>query len=137
MLVGGFFMYQSTATFINAAVHTTGTVVDISRVWSSGSSGGGYVYRPIVEFKTKDGKDGKFESTTGSNPSPWHKGDVVDVLYDPKNPDGAQINSFFELWVGNLIVGGLGVIFFCIACGVWIYMWRSKKLREWLQHKLF
>ncbi len=133
MLVGGFLMYQNTAGFVATAVHTQGTVVDISRVWSSSSSGGSYVYRPIIEFKTKEGADGKFESTNGRNPSPFAKGDVVEILYDPQNPDKAEIDSFGELWVGNLILPGLGIIFFGVALGIWIFMWRSKKIKSWLK----
>ena len=35
----------------------------------------------------------------------------MDVFYDPANPSTVILNDFNKLWVGPLVVGGLGIAF--------------------------
>jgi hypothetical protein len=129
MIIGGFFLYQNTSAFVKNAVPAQGIVIDFSRSQSEGS----YSYHPVVKFTTQEGGEMEFISPTGRNPSPFKVNDAVPVLYDPKNPKNAQINTFGELWVEVLILGGLGILFTLIALGVVIFMIRKKNLIAWLK----
>jgi len=56
------------------------------------------------------------DSSTGTNPPSFLLGQQVDVLYLPSMPEGAVINSFGQLWLGPIILAGLGAVF-CVHSG--------------------
>lgn len=114
MLVAAFFWYSSSATFLEKAITTEGTVIDLVVNRSSDSR----TYSPVIEFLDQKGKSIEFESRTGSNPPDYSRGERVEVLYVPAEPRQAKINGFFSLWGGVLIVGGLGTIFFLVGAAL-------------------
>ncbi len=71
-------------------------------------------YFPIVAFQTQEGKPIHFESNVGAGGyGPYEVGDEVEVLYDPKNPTDARINSFIQLWligIFPLVLGGFFLV---------------------------
>ena len=73
----------------------------------------------MVSFEVR-GESVKFTSKFGSRPAPYDIGDGVDVLYDPKDPRDARIDSFRGLWLGAAIAGSLGLFFAGIAWLIWI-----------------
>jgi hypothetical protein len=80
---------------------TTGTVV---RLEESDSSGGGCcVYSPVIEFKA-NGEAYSFEGDSASYPPAYKVGEDVNIIYDPANPDTAQINKWTERWLMPIIV---------------------------------
>lgn len=114
MLVGAFLIYKSTNSFLAQATKAEGTVVDLVQSKSSNST----TYRPVVHFINQDGQKIEFMSTAGSNPPSYSKGQKVEVLYRPTEPQNAKINGFFSLWGGSAILGGLGGVFFLIGSGI-------------------
>lgn len=114
LLAGAFFMYRSTSDFLAEAIKTEGTVVDLALSRSSNST----TYSPIVQFTSRDGQAIEFISSFSSNPPSYRKGEKVEVLYLPVNPQDAKISGFFSLWGGVSIVGGLGAVFFAIGTGI-------------------
>ncbi|AZS76860.1 hypothetical protein DDE74_35255 [Streptomyces lydicus] len=48
---------------------------------------------PVVEFTSADGMPRRFQSSTGSNPPSYEKGERVEVLYRADSPEDARINS--------------------------------------------
>ena len=68
-----------------------------------------YLYRPVVRFKTHAGRMVDFTASLASRPAPYEIGECVEVLYDPDDPQQAQINAFRYLWftVFMLIFFGL------------------------------
>ncbi|WP_206196659.1 DUF3592 domain-containing protein [Zooshikella ganghwensis] len=124
MLVGAFFAYQNTQSFVAEAIKADGVVVDMVSSRSSDS----ITYRPVIEFKTKEGDLVEFTSSTGSNPPSYSRGETVDVLYQESMPGNAKINSFFSLWGLAVIVGGMGAVFFLI--GFLIILFGSLKNRK-------
>lgn len=127
MLVGSFFIYQNTQYFLNDALTTEGTVIELVRSRSSDST----TYRPVVEFKTHGGSKVEFTSSSGSNPPSYSKGEVVEVLYQESSPEQAKINGFFSLWGASTILGGLGAVFFLV--GISIILFGSLK-RKKIEH---
>jgi hypothetical protein len=101
-----------TVHFVRTAEHATGTVVDVSR--EIDDDGDEFFY-PVVRFTTAEGKEFEFKSDSGSNPASHSNGDEVDVLYDPDDPDDAQLSGFFDLWLFTIVPFGIGVVFLVVA----------------------
>lgn len=114
MLAGAFFLFTNTQEFLKSALTADGTVVELVRTRSTDS----YTYKPVVEFKTRDGSLIEFTSSSSSNPPSYSQGEIVEVLYQESFPEQAKINGFFSLWGGPAIVGGLGSAFFLIGVSI-------------------
>lgn len=121
LLAGALFWFANTRSFVNEAQRVPGVVLqlEISRGDDSDT------YYPIIGFQSLDGREHVFRSSSGSNPPSYDQGEAVEVLYDPANPKNAGINGFFSLWGGQVIVGGLGLLFFSIGAGIWFAAWRT------------
>ena len=137
LLFFGFKLLFSTRSFIKTATETNGEVirVDLSSSTDTDSSGNRSTstnYRPVVNFTTSDGQDITFASSVASNPSPYEVGDKVTVLYNPLRPHDAKIKSFVQLWIGTLIVGGLGILFTLIGLLISFFVMKSFRLKKWL-----
>lgn len=111
MLIGAFFAFTSTRDFLDTAVETQGTVIELIRERSSDST----TYRPVVEFKTKQGQVIEFASSSSSNPPSYSSGEAVTVLYQPLFPEQAKIKGFFSLWGAVMILSIMGSVFFFIG----------------------
>ena len=90
MLIGAFYLYKDTSSFLVEATKTTGTVIDLVPSRSSDST----TYRPIVQFIDQKGVTIEFASSTSSNPPSYSKGEKVEVLYHSTNSQEARINNF-------------------------------------------
>jgi len=74
---------------------TTGTVVEMEE--SNTTDGGCCVYSPVIEFNI-NGQTYSFDGGNASYPPEYKVGEVVDIRYDPVDPNTAQIDSYFERW---------------------------------------
>lgn len=128
-LVGAFFLVTNTQDFLKNALISDGRVVELVRSRSSDS----VTYRPVVEFKTKDGSTIEFTSSSGSNPPSYSKGEIVEVLYQESSPEHAKINSFFSLWGAAVILGGLGSVFFLVGFSILLLGILKAKKVEYLR----
>ncbi|MGW6026183.1 DUF3592 domain-containing protein [Streptomyces sp. NPDC055099] len=103
-------------SFLADAERAKGTVVALE--WRSDSSGTSRknqgsnepVAYPVVEFTSSDGTPRTFESSMGSNPPSYDRGEQVEVLYRADDPEDARINGFVSLWLLPLIFGGIGLV---------------------------
>lgn len=116
MLVGTFQIYKSTSSFVAEATRAEGTVIDLVR--SRSSSSWGNTYAPTVQFISQNGQTIEFVSSTGTNPPSYSKGQKVEVLYRPTEPQNAEINGFFSLWGSAILVGGTGGVLFLVGSGI-------------------
>jgi hypothetical protein len=96
---------------------TTGTVTRLEE--SETSEGYCCVYSPVVEFQV-DGVTYSFENDTASSSPDYEIGSEVRILYDPADPNTAQINTFSARWLFPIIIipamifGSLILTFFMI-----------------------
>ncbi|MDR7129537.1 uncharacterized protein YneF (UPF0154 family) [Algoriphagus sp. 4150] len=114
LLVGAFVSYQNTSQFIKEASKTEGTVIRLL----TDRSGESVMYKPAVEFTDEKGNTVVFNSSTSSNPPSYTEQEKVSVLYPPDDPQKAEIEAFFPLWGGVLVLGILGSVFFLVGGGI-------------------
>ena len=78
--------------------------------FATGMGRSGYLYYPVVEFKTASGQTASFQSSVGSSPAGYSVGQQVKVLYDPRNPQEAEIDDLSSQWLvpGCMLAMGLG-----------------------------
>lgn len=129
LLTGTFFAYQSSSSFLDLAVKTEGTVVDMARSRSKHST----LYSPVIRFSSQQGQEIEFTSPVASNPPSYTTGEKVEVLYDPAKPQSAQIKDFFSLWGLAAILGGLGGIFFAIGAVILLMIILKGRKDEYLK----
>ncbi|NGP88423.1 DUF3592 domain-containing protein [Fodinibius halophilus] len=118
-----------TSNFLDKAISTQGTVTDMVVRRSSDSR----TYSPAIQFADSRGNSYEFVSNTSSSSPSYSRGENVDILYLPSDPQEAEIDSFFSLWGGPIIFGGLGFIFFAIGGGLIIYPIIKKRKDEHLK----
>jgi hypothetical protein len=79
-----------------------------------------YLYRPLVSFRTQDGRTIKFTPSIAMRPAPYQVGDRISVLYEPDRPKQAQINRFVYLWFYSIMFIAFG--FLTMGMGLLIYV---------------
>lgn len=113
LLAIGVFLFVRTRMFISRAQEVKGTVVRM--VWSGGGSEGGGGYSPVYQFRTMDGQTIVVTDSLSSNPPMFKEGQMIDVLYDPANPQKARIKKWMNLYFTSVLLGGMGLIFGCVG----------------------
>ena len=111
LLLIGMIFFINTRIFAARAQQVKGTVDHMK--FRHDSDGGGYA--PVFQFKTLSGESIQIAEMIYSNPPQFHAGQVVDVLYDPKNPKRARINKGFNLYFVPLLLVGMGLLFFGVG----------------------
>ncbi|MDX2098999.1 MAG: DUF3592 domain-containing protein [Leptolyngbyaceae cyanobacterium bins.59] len=119
LLIGAFSSYRNTSSFVKAASRSEGTVVDMvvvdTGVNNSSRSRSSIAYRPTIHFIDHTGEKVEFTSSVGTNPPSYSKGQKVEILYHPDEPENAQINDFGSLWGDSITLGGMGGGFLIIG----------------------
>ncbi|MDW8215287.1 MAG: DUF3592 domain-containing protein [Roseiflexaceae bacterium] len=99
--------------YMATASRTRGTVVDHVRERRSGNQTYSY---PIVEFTVPgSGQVIRFKDKAGSSPARYQEGDVVQVLYNPANPQDAAILDWEQLLGRCICVPLLGLVFLVVG----------------------
>ncbi len=130
MLIGAFTLYNNTQGFIQNSLVTDGRVVALASSRTSDST----IYRPVVEFNTREGSVVEFTSSSGSNPPSYSEGEIVEVLYQEATPEQAKINAFFSLWGGATILASLGAVFFLVGFSIVLFGSLKGKKLKYLKH---
>ena len=116
LLAIGVFLLIRTRMFISKAQEVKGTVIRM--VYTRSSEGGGY--SPVYQFRTIEGQVVEVQDGLSSNPPMFKEGQVIDVLYDPANPQSARIKKFMSLYFVSILLSGLGLIFGCVGVAMLI-----------------
>jgi len=130
LLVGAIAWWFNTRNFIARAAKASGTVVELVEVRDS--DGGSSTYKPVVNFTATNGTTISFASSYSSRPPAYSVGETVEVLYAPDDPNDARIDGFGSLWLGPVILGGIGMVFSAIGGGLWIAAGIGERRRNWL-----
>lgn len=127
LVASGLFAFFRQRARMRRSRLTTGTIVELvpyrksgEYLWEKSTDGvkikPKYLYQPVVRFKTETGRSMKFMVSIASRPKPYQVGEQVKVIYDPDNPQKAQINRFLYLWFNVLMLLFFGV--FTLAMGL-------------------
>jgi Protein of unknown function (DUF3592) len=114
-----------TQKFLRESVTTDGTVVGLKATHRARRRR--VTYAPVFRFVTEDGRPVTVVSHTSSNPPSFEPGEAVKVHYKKNHPDDAKIDSFGQLWLGDIVFGSVGAIF--TAIGVLILLTTRKRNR--------
>ncbi len=116
LLFAGNYIRQSTAKEIQLLRSAQGVVVDIETVRSKRSNSDSY--KVVIEYRPENSDPVQFRpGFSGAQSLLPKKGDTVEVLYDPANPEAARLNSFLDLWMAPTILMGMGGIFALLGFG--------------------
>jgi hypothetical protein len=121
-LAGSYFTYRFARARLDNWVRTSGVIVALHEVWSkhidalAGKRGEDQVvqtvtYVPEVEFALPSGGTRRFRASVYPNSPDYEVGQQVPVLYNPQNPSQADINAFWNNWLGPIVLLGLGLGF--------------------------
>ena len=108
--------YQSVRLFRfeTSGLRANGEVV---RLQSSSSSNGGYVYYPVVRYRTAGNLTVEFKDEIGSDPPTRRPGDKATVLYLADNPGQAMIDrGIVNFLLPALLFAGAGFV-------AWLMVW--------------
>jgi hypothetical protein len=128
-LFGALMDYNSTVSFLEDAVSVEGTVVALQESRSDGSA----TYKPVVAFVDGNGQTVEYISSVGSSPPSYDVGEIVEILYSPKNSQDAIINSFFELWGSVVIMTTMGVPFALVGAGIFLIGRLKSRKKDYLK----
>jgi hypothetical protein len=106
---------------------TTGIVTRMEE--SNTTEGGCCVYSPVIEFEA-NGQTYTFKGDSASNPPEYEVGEEMRVLYNPENPNNAQINKASERWLMPVIIIPAMIITSIIFTFSMIRAFRSNELVE-------
>ena len=130
LLIGTFFTYINTSNFVEIAITSQGTVVDLVELENSSNS---ISYKPLVQFIDKTGKRIEFLSPSSSNPPSYQNEEKVEVLYNPDSPNDAKLKGLFSIWGGTIIMGILGVTLTIIGVSIFIFDKKKNDTLKYLQ----
>jgi Protein of unknown function (DUF3592) len=113
LLLGAAWAVSSTKTWLAHAIEVEGKVIEMVRTRDRDDTT--YLFAPVVEFRTVDGRSIEFESAVRSYPPAYRTGQTVSVVYDPDEPRYAAIKGFFSLWLMPIILGFIGSVFLIVG----------------------
>ena len=93
--------FIETIVFLRTSHKVEATVVSykISRSRATSTQSSRTMYLPVLQFQAPGGKLVSITGTVASHPPAYNIGELAEVRYLPKNPHGAKINSFWEMWM--------------------------------------
>ena len=105
------YIFYSNYTFAQTAVPVIGKVVDFDISYSTDDDGNtSTMYSGVFEYEY-DGEMYRHTGEVASSSPDYDRGEEVEILIDPNNPNHALVNTFWDRWFVILIVGFFGVTF--------------------------
>lgn len=68
-------------------------------------------YAPVFRFRDEQGREHSATAGVFGSEDDYAIGGELPVLYDPRDPQVARIDSFQHLWLFPSAIGGLGMVF--------------------------
>jgi hypothetical protein len=109
--------------FLHDAERVQGQVVALRQAHTKRSSRPAYF--PIFRFTATNGQSYTVTSTNGEQRTDW-LGKPVPVLYLPRHPEDAHIDTFAQLWMAQMVTGAVGGGFSVIPLVVFL---RRRRMR--------
>lgn len=118
------FFFFKNKNFLDHSAKAKATITEIDMNECSD----GKTYSPYFEFKDSKGKLIRGKGRVSSeNPDTYKKGEYLNILYLPDNPESCCIDSFFNIWLGTFICS-LVAVFSLMDIGI-IYLLKKLRLK--------
>jgi hypothetical protein len=112
LLVGAAGFSVRTARFLRHSIAVQGEVIaNTAKIDSEGDTN----LCPNFLFVTADGNSHIVVSSTCTNPASFTEHERARIIFNPSNPDGAEINSFLQIWFIPLVMGSIGLAWSFVA----------------------
>jgi hypothetical protein len=95
-----------TQKFLRESVTVDGRIVGLKPVPSTRR----VTFAPVFRFPVEGSHPVTVVSNTSSNPPVFKPGEVVKVHYRKDHPENAMIDSFGQLWLGDVVFASVGVL---------------------------
>jgi hypothetical protein len=118
LLSGAAFWYLHTTNIMENSEKTEGVVVFAGRI-------------PTISFLDHNENTVKFSPNISCQPPCYDLNEKVTVYFNKDNPKDATISGII-MWLGPIILGGIGTVFFSIGMGFFIFAAMKKKKKEYL-----
>lgn len=109
------FIARSAVALEARAVPVEGVVVGLDDAWDANRDP---YFVARVEWTRPDGRKLEHRMTSQSAGT-YQKGQRVELLFDPEDPEVPQGTGFGGRWVAVTILGFIGIVFAGIAVSVW------------------
>jgi hypothetical protein len=113
-LTVAFFVYRHAQAFAGRAERVDGRVVDVVREGVRPGERGGS-YSSTFHFTTRDGRSFVARASVRSTTPRYRAGEKVSVLYDPRDPETAVIDSFADRYFLLIVLLPIGVGFAAVG----------------------
>lgn len=114
-LIGGIAGLVIEGSFYRSAERTEGELIELVP-----DEEGNPLY-PRFSYVDHAGERQTVTSSTGQHPFPFDVNDPVPVLYDPRDPANAKINTFWQVWVFSTSIPLIsGIMFLACGAGYWL-----------------
>jgi hypothetical protein len=124
-LLGSLISAHNTQMFLRRSVTTQARIAGLKPVHSQRDNS--VTYAPVFRFNVPGWHLATVVSHTSSNPPTFKVGEVVTVHYEQGHPEDAVIDSFGQLWLGDVVFGGVGAVLTGIALLILLYGRRGKR----------
>jgi hypothetical protein len=124
-LVGALISAYNTQMFLRRSVTVQGRVVGLKPVREPQHNS--LSFAPVFRFNVPGTHFATVVSHTSSSPPVFKVGEMVTVHYEQGHPEGAVIDSFGQLWLGDWVFGGVGALFTCISLLILVYGRKGKR----------
>lgn len=111
-LIGGYYSGMHIIDKIQNGVPASGVVTGFDHKRSGSAGTGDLLYYSLVSFKDASGSIVKFRDSHGSSHRMYKRGDKVDVLYDPRDPEDAIIDRGVLNWLISGVLFVFGILLF-------------------------
>ncbi len=118
-LGGALISAHRTQQFLRESVTVQGRIVALKQVRSTRDNS--LTYAPVFRFDVPGWHFTTVISHTSSNPPAFKPGEAVTVHYRQGHPEDAVIDSFGQLWLGDVVFGSVGAFFTAISLLVLVY----------------
>jgi hypothetical protein len=107
MLGAASYYGQTSWALSQSGVSVEGTVIALKE--SPATQDSGVTYYPVIKYDV-GGQTYTFESSNSSDPPAYNVGERVWLRYDPADPHRARIDSWYELWLMPVMLGGAALV---------------------------
>lgn len=107
LLLSGFGVYtfKKNQKLAKNGVKTMASVIDISEQTDTDSEGySSKSYYPVLEFVDQNSQKHKFKGNVGGGKKKYHLDQEIEIIYDPANPEQAQMKNFVTQWIMPIVI---------------------------------